>query len=100
MESVETTRSSDPALSDRLRSRWRGLGGKLGMGFAALGFFLIVVAWNGAAGVDYTQGQMPYLISGGIAGLGLIILGAALIVVESNRRDRVALEQRLEEMAT
>jgi hypothetical protein len=89
----------DGNLPDRLRARWRGLGGKLGMGFATAGFLLIVFAWNGAAGIDYVQGQLPYLISGGVAGLGLIVLGAALLIIESNRRDRVAVEQRLEELA-
>ena len=96
---METMNQSNASVSDRLRARWRGMGGKLGMGFAAVGFALIVVAWNGAAGLDYVQGQLPYLISGGVAGLGLIVIGAALLIVESNRRDRVALEQRLEELA-
>jgi hypothetical protein len=98
METVEPT-AEPRSRADQLRARWAGLGGKLGMGFVGLGLLVIAVAWNGAASLDYVSGQIPYLISGGIAGLGLIIVGAALIMVESNRRDRVILEQRLEELA-
>ena len=35
--------------------------------------------------------QIPYVISGGIAGLGLVVLGSALIVAHSLRTDRVEL---------
>lgn len=80
------------------RSRWAGMAGRIGMGFAAAGFVLILIAWNGAAGLDYAQGQIPYLISGGVGGLGLIVFGAALVVAESSRRDRALLERRLEEL--
>ncbi len=86
------------SLHDRARTRWAGMTGKLGLGFALVGFLFIVLAWNGAASLDYTQGQIPYLISGGVSGLGLIVLGAALVIAESNRRDRALLEQRLDEM--
>lgn len=85
-------------MSDRARTRWARMGGKLGMVFAGLGFLLMVVAWNGAAGLDYVQGQIPYVISGGLIGLGLVILGAVLLVIESNRRDRMLLERRLEDL--
>lgn len=90
----------DPAaLGRRARARWAALGGKLGLGFAAAGFVLIAVAWNGAAGLDFVQGQVPYLISGGLGGLGLIVLGAAFVITEGNRRDRAELERRLDEVA-
>jgi len=87
-------------VSQRARTTWASMGGKLGMGFAAGGFLLILLAWNGAAGLDYTQGQMPYLISGGLGGVGLIVLGAALIVTESVRRDRAELERRISELSS
>lgn len=83
---------------DEARSRWAGMAGRMGMGFAVAGFFVILLAWNGAASLDYTQGQVPYLISGGVGGLGLIVIGGALIVAESNRRDRAALEVQLTEL--
>jgi hypothetical protein len=85
-------------LPARARARWAGMGGKLGLGCCALGFLLVVIAWNGAAGLDYVQGQVPYLISGGVGGLGLVVLGSALLVVEGNRRDRAMLERKLDEV--
>ena len=75
------------------------MAGRMGMGCAILGFLILAVAWNGAAGLDYAQGQLPYLLSGGFGGLGMIVLGEALIVSESNRRDRAILERKLEEIA-
>jgi hypothetical protein len=87
-------------LPERVRQRWTGMSGKLGLLFAGLGFVLIAVAWNGAAGLDYPQGQLPYLISGGVSGLGLIIVGSALLIVENARRDRALLERRLELLAS
>lgn len=86
-------------VSDRLKARWAGMGSRMGLGFAAAGFFIIVLAWNGAAGVDFTQGQIPYLLSGGAVGIGLIVVGAAVIVSESFRRDRQHLEAKLEELS-
>jgi hypothetical protein len=84
---------------DNVRNRWARLGGKLGMLFAGLGFLLMIMGWNGAAGLDYVQGQIPYVISGGLIGLALVIFGAVLLLIESNRRDRLMLERRLEELS-
>ena len=83
---------------DNVRNRWARMGGKLGMLFAGLGFLLMIIGWNGAAGLDYVQGQIPYVISGGLIGLGLVIFGAVMLVIESNRRDRMLLERRLEDL--
>jgi hypothetical protein len=67
--------------------------------FIAAGFVVIGVAWNGAASIDFAQGQLPYLLSGGAAGLGLIGVGMALILFEGARRSRVHLDQRLDAIA-
>ena len=87
-----------PPIPDSVRARWAAIGGKAGLGLAAVGFLVILVAWNGAAGLDYTQGQIPYVISGGLGGLGLVVLGAALVITESHRRDRAELERHLDEV--
>src|SRR5260370_7946064 len=52
-----------------MRQLWPKLGGQLGSLCIALGFIVILLGWNGAAGVDFTQGQIPYLLSGGAFGL-------------------------------
>lgn len=66
--------------------------------FIALGFVFIALAWNGAAKVDFTQGQLPYLLSGGAAGLGFIGLGASMLLFESGRRATAKLEEKLDEL--
>lgn len=76
-------------------SRFERFGARLGVLFCLGGFVLIFLGWNGAASSDRLPSQFPYLISGGIAGLGLIVLGAALIVVESRREDQHRLEQAI-----
>lgn len=62
------------------------------------GFLLIVLAWNGAASLDFVQGQLPYLISGGLSGMGLIIGGIALILVQEMRKSAAGVEARLDEL--
>jgi hypothetical protein len=74
------------------------MGGRLGIGFALFGFVIITFAWNGAASIDFAQGQIPYLLSGGAFGIGLVIVGAALLITESSRRDRQELAQRLDRL--
>lgn len=61
-----------------------------------VGAVLIVLAWNGAASLDYTQGQIPFLISGGIGGLALVGAGLTLAIVSSIRTDLLRLTQRLD----
>ena len=71
-----------------MTKQWSKLGGVLGIVYCVVGFFLIFLGWNGAASNDNEPAQLPYLISGGIGGLGLVVLGSALIVVQSLRADR------------
>lgn len=77
---------------------WDRFGSKVGIGFCLVGFVLIFLGWNGAAGSNSVAAQFPYLISGGVAGLAMIVLGAALIVVETQRDDRNRLEAKLGEL--
>ena len=53
-----------------MNKRWSKLGGLLGIAYCIAGFFLIFLGWNGAASNDREPAQIPYVISGGIAGLG------------------------------
>jgi hypothetical protein len=45
-----------------------------------LGLVLVLVGWYGASGTTELNEQVPYLISGGVLGLGLTIAGAAMFV--------------------
>ncbi|MFA9429080.1 hypothetical protein [Egicoccus sp. AB-alg2] len=68
----------------------------LAVGFTGVGFLLIALGWNGAASLDHVQGQVPYLISGGLAGLGLIGLGLMLAIVQELRRTNAGLTARID----
>lgn len=78
--------------------RWGRLGGVLGIVYCLAGFILVFLGWNGAATYDRVEAQIPYVVSGGVGGLGLIIVGAALIIAQSLRADRVELRGSLEEL--
>ncbi len=60
-----------------------------------IGFGLIFAGWNGAAGIDYTQGQIPFLISGGITGLALVVFGATGLLLRSIRQGQ---DRQLDEL--
>jgi len=79
-------------------TRFDRFGAKLGVALCLAGFVLIFIGWNGAASVDRVTAQFPYLISGGIGGLGLVILGAILISVDIRREDGRRVEQMLAEV--
>ena len=81
-----------------MNNGWPKLGGLLGIAYCVAGFFLIFLGWNGAASHDRAPAQIPYVVSGGIAGLGLVVLGAALIVAHSLRTDRVELRGSIDDL--
>ncbi|MDQ1437739.1 MAG: hypothetical protein QOK43_1368 [Acidimicrobiaceae bacterium] len=81
-----------------MKRTWAKLGGQLGLGCAALGVLAIGLAWNGAAGVDFVSGQIPYLLSGGFFGLALVMIGVSLVVVQNTRRDRAIIEGQLQDL--
>ena len=74
------------------------LGGKLGVAVCIIGFVVIFLGWNGAASFNDVRQQFPYLISGGIAGLAMVALGAALLVIEAARAERAELQSSIEDL--
>jgi hypothetical protein len=106
---------SEPSAFQRGLRAVSGFGGKLAVATIALGLLVIGLGWNGAAGrggqvavkdattgtVSYisdTRAQLPYLLSGGFLGLGLIVIGSTLLVTQSQRADRARLESKLDEV--
>jgi hypothetical protein len=81
-----------------MKFRWDKLGGQLGVLYCLAGFLLIFLGWNGAASYDRVSAQIPYIVSGGLAGLALVVLGGAMLVASGNRRDRAALQASIEEL--
>lgn len=72
----------------------------LGLTFLLAGFVAIGLGWNGMAREACADCQLPFLLSGGAAGLGLILLGATLIVAAQLRDERLKLAQTLREVGT
>jgi hypothetical protein len=81
-----------------MKLRWNTLGGKLGLFFCIAGLGVIWAGWNGAASYNDIRKQFPYLVSGGIGGLALVVIGAALLIIQSQRADRVQIEANLVEL--
>jgi hypothetical protein len=80
-------------------------GGGLGLLVVAAGLIVIGIGWNGAAGaggqvrgVTDLRAQLPWLLSGGLLGLALVVFGAALVIVHNARIDRSRLEVKLDEL--
>jgi uncharacterized membrane protein len=76
------------------------LGGQVGVLLCLIGFVAIFFGWNGAASESTPAAQFPYLISGGIVGLALVVIGAAMLVVQDAREERARLEATLDRLAT
>ena len=93
----------------RFRAFWQSLWGDtdrrvrlgrfLGLMFIAAGFVIFYFAWDGAASINFAQGQIPYLLSGGFLGLGLVITGATLLFLSTIRSERQLMTDRYDEMA-
>ena len=82
-----------------------GFGGGFGLAVIAIGLLVIGLGWNGMAGgggevngVPNLNAQLPWLLSGGILGLALVVFGASMIVVHNARSDRARLEAKLDEI--
>ena len=67
----------------------------LGILVTAAGFVVILLAWGRVAGQTAVPLQMPYLLSGGLTGLGLILIGVTLINVNVKRQDAAARERQM-----
>jgi hypothetical protein len=87
-------------------SKARGRGGlqvterwlfTVGAALATAGIMLVIVGWVGTSHTVLVAGQIPYVVSGGLLGLGLVFLGGfmyfgywmALLVKESRERGMV-----------
>jgi hypothetical protein len=70
----------------------------LAWGLVGAGLLLLVLGWYGVSGESLTAKQLPYLVSGGLGGVALVVLAAALLMTQDagrqlDRLDRV--EQRV-----
>jgi hypothetical protein len=59
----------------------------IGVGLALIGFALIGYGWAKVAGLVDVWQQMPYVLSAGLPGLGLVMTGLVVINVSARRQD-------------
>jgi hypothetical protein len=75
------------------QTRWMRV---LGLLIATGGGVAIGFGWAGAAQVDCVECQIPFLLSGGAAGVGLIVFGVALMLLAQIRTESRRLGDRIE----
>jgi hypothetical protein len=81
-----------------MKNRWGKLAGQLGILYCLAGLFLVFLGWNGAATYDRVSAQVPYLVSGGLAGLSLVVIGGSVLVASSAREGSAALQATVAEL--
>jgi hypothetical protein len=83
---------ADPAAAGERRTL------QLGIGLMVVGVVLVALGWYGASGESEVWKEIPYLISGGLGGLTLAVVGAALYLRASlARQQRLVLVRMLQE---
>ena len=69
--------------------------------FYGFGALLVVLGWFGVSGESIVAKQLPYLVSGGLGGVLLAVLGAYVLGIDALRRDSGRLdrmERQIEEL--
>jgi hypothetical protein len=67
----------------------------VGLAFCLGGFVAIGFGWSGAASKDCVECQMPYLLSGGAVGIGLIVFGVGMMMMAQLRTEGRRLADRI-----
>jgi hypothetical protein len=81
------------------RASWRTrVARSLGLALCAGGFAAIALGWAGAARKTCVDCQIPYLISGGAAGVALVALGTGLLLMAQVRTEARRLSAAIDHM--
>ena len=97
---IEQDRHLDDELPDAaLFWRWVGKATRPVIGWVLIGLaaLFILIGWIGVSGTPVVAKQIPYVVSGGIAGVFLAVAGAYFLGTEELRKDSGRLD-RLERM--
>ena len=70
----------------------------LGVALCAAGFVLLGIGWANVAGLADVWKQMPYLLSAGLPGIGLIMVGLVVINVAAKRQEATERRRQLGEL--
>ena len=72
----------------------------IGIGVAVLGFLLILLAWGQVAGETQVYLQIPYVVSAGLTGLGLVMVGLTVVNVSAKQRDAVDRDRQMDQLVS
>jgi hypothetical protein len=72
----------------------------IGVAVAIAGFVLIMIAWGQVAGETQVYLQMPYLVSAGLTGLALVMVGLTIVNVAAKQRDAVDRDRQIDQLVS
>ena len=72
----------------------------IGVGVAVLGFLLILLAWGQVAGETQVYLQIPYLVSAGLSGIGLVMVGLTVVNVSAKQRDAADRDRQMDQLVS
>ena len=75
-----------------------GVGVWVGLLITAAGFGLIAFTWSKVAALVNVALQLPYMLSGGFVGLGLVMLGLLVVNLAIKRKEAFDRHRQLEEV--
>jgi hypothetical protein len=70
----------------------------IGIVLCAVGFVLIAYCWSQVGLRMAVADQVPYIVSAGFTGMGLILVGAMIVSIQVRRRDAEQQFRRLEQL--
>lgn len=86
------------------RPRWLSGGSPVlvyaGVAVAVLGFVLILLAWGEVAGETQVYLQVPYLVSAGLTGLCLVMVGLTVVNVATKQRDAADRDRQMDRLVS
>ncbi len=101
MTSLSESERLDGVAEDRLhlpdralfwRWVWASIRPVVGWTLAALGALALFLGWYGVSGQTLTAKQIPFLVSGGLVGVALIVMAGVFIATEDIRRQLARLD--------
>ena len=72
----------------------------IGVGVAVVGFVLILIAWGQVAGETQVYLQVPYLVSAGLTGLALVMVGLTIVNVAAKQRDAADRDRQMDQLVS
>ena len=72
----------------------------IGIGIALVGFVLLLVAWGQVAGETQVSLQLPYLVSAGLTGLALVMVGLTVVTIAAEQRDAAARDRQMDQLVS